>query len=488
MKNTFKLLFIFMGGLTAIIIITIAGFILIEQNKTFYIYDVRFVVPVEDEEGYIYTYVPVDDDDIPTLQYESIKNTTVYMYSESENLFPIAVYASTSNESRDIKITSSDNSVAKIVLIDGLCYVKYLKEGVVTITCEVGGVTDSFILKILDMVPSNFQVFDLAYYGEDYVNLFPNSIVGYADGLEYRYSYKLSDITGSDDISKIDGDLIRIDEENLDTNIFSNVVIDSANHELVVTCKVPESAQTENINTSIVLQSFTYGKDGEKIVQDNYIVNVYVVLEIPEFLQIEVSKSPDFEESYVYTNTEKDENFSYTDEEILANPSLLEDYLSAEKAEKYLAEREEKSTYDVYFTSKVSKLYIRFRMVYTNGKVEYLVNGDNATFKFNGLDSDAYCTLAPMDNYYILKLSTDDYYVKNVDEYNQYGVTVSLNDFIFDSFTFNFEYVEQSAENVEKLYKYDEETKTYTYKYWDERARFTNEICDEQGNIIGFGA
>lgn len=495
MKNTFKLLFIFMGGLTAIIIITIAGFILIEQNKTFYIYDIRFVVPVEEESGYIYTYVPTGEEKgvTPANDYERIRNTTVYMYSESENLFPIAVYASTSNDTKDIKITSSDTSVAKIVFIDGLCYVKYMKEGIATITSEVGGVTDSFILKVLDMVPSNFQVFDLAYYGEEYVDLFPNSIVGYADGMEYRYSYKLSDITGSDDISKIDGDLIRIDETNLDTNVFSNVVIDSANHELVVTCKVPESAQTENINTSIVLQSFTYGKDGEKIVQDNYIVSVYVVLEIPEFLQIEVSKSPDFEEGYVFTNTQKDENFSYTNEEILANPSLLEDYLSAEKAEKYLAEREEKATYNVYFTEKVNKLYIRFRMVYTNGKVEYLTNGDNATFKFNGLDSDKYCTLAPMDNYYILRLSTDgyyDYYVEDLGEYNDYGVTVKLNNFIFDQFTFNFEYIEESTdeETIEKLYKKDETTGIYTYKYWDERARFTNEVCDKDGNIIGFGA
>ena len=125
MKNTFKLLFIFMGGLMAIIVITIAGFILIEKNKTFYIYDVRFVMPVEDEEGYVYTYVPTSDEDIPVIQYESIKNSTVYMYSDSENLFPIAVYASTSNETTDVKITSSDTSVARIVLINGLCYVKY---------------------------------------------------------------------------------------------------------------------------------------------------------------------------------------------------------------------------------------------------------------------------------------------------------------------------------------------------------------------------
>ena len=478
MKKTLKLVLLFASGLTAIITIAIVGYFIISNNKTYYIYDVRFVHPVEQMAGYIYTTESENEEE----KFVNIKNQTVYMYSKADNVLPIAVYASTSTKTKDVKITSSDPSIAKIVATENKCYVQYLKEGVVTITSEVGGVTDSFILKILDQVPSDFQVFDKVYYGEEYVGLFPNSLVSYADGTEYRYSYTLSDVTGSDDLSMIDGDLIRIDRANLDTNIFEDVLIDSFTHELVIKCKIPEETQTDNINTTIVLQSFTKAKDGKEVVQDNYLVNVYVVLEIPEFLQIEVSESPDFDEGAVFTNTQKINISSFTEEQILANPSLLEGYLSAEKAERYLLEREEFATYNVYFTEKVNKIYIRFRMVYTNGKIEYLVDEDNAELV---MSDESYARLAPMDDYYILTLSTD-YYVETAGEYNDYEINVILTDYVFN-FNFKFEYLELNSENVEKLYDYDEETGIYTYTYWDDRTHYTNEIYDEFGNVVAFG-
>jgi len=58
MKNTFKLLAIFMGSLTIIIVGALTGYFLISKNKTFYIYDVRFVEPVSSMEGFIYTEIP----------------------------------------------------------------------------------------------------------------------------------------------------------------------------------------------------------------------------------------------------------------------------------------------------------------------------------------------------------------------------------------------------------------------------------------------
>ena len=484
MKNTFKLLLLFMGGLTALIVIAMSGFIIINKNKTYYIYDVRFVQPVEDLKGYVYTEPDIKGESMEVDDLVTIKSTTVYMNSEANNLFPIAVYAATSTNTTDVSIKSSDPTVAKVVLLDGKCYVKYLKEGLVTITTGVGGVEDSFVLKIIDSVPSEFQVFDNAYYGEEYVNLFPNSIVGYADGLDYRYSYTLQDAAGSDDIEKIDGDLIRIDESNLDTDVFSSVKIDSLNRELIVNCKVPEDALTENINSTIVLQSFVYGKDGKIIIQDSYIVSVFVFLEIPEFLQVEVSGSPDFDEGYVFTSSSKIDISSYTNEQILANPSLLDEYLSAEKAENYLAARGEQATYNVNFTNKVSKLYVRFRTVYTNGKVEYLVNGENADFV---MSDESFCSLAPMDNYYIMNLSTSNYFVDSGSGYNDYVVKVSLKNYSFE-FDFAFKYFELNDANIEQFYNYDTESKIYTYKYWDLRTKYANEVCDTDGNVVGFGA
>lgn len=481
MKNTFKLLMLFMGGLTALIVITLSGFLIIENNKTYYIYDVRIVQPISDLSGFIYLKGDFDEEKNETSKLVSIKNKTVYMKSEADNKFPIAIYASTSNNTKEIKVRSTDTSVAKIVVENNMCYVRYLKEGETTIYTEVGGVKDSFILKVLDRVPSEFEVYDNAYYGSDYVDLFPNSIVGYADNKEYRYNYTLGDITGSTDISKIDGDLLRVDESNLDDEIFSSVKIDSSRHQLVVKCKVPEGNRVENINTSIVLQSYTYDKNGNEIIHGNYIVSVYVILRIPEFMQLEVSSNPDFTEKVVYTSSLIDE---HSREEILENPLLLDEYLSAQKDVKYLTERGEKATYDVFFTKKVTKLYLRFRFVYTNGDVEYINDGQNGDIVF---DDENRRVISPMDNYYILNLTTDNYFVKSGNVYNDYSINVSLKNFTFN-FDFEFNYLEQTEENARNyLYSYDEETKIYTFNYWDSRAKFTNEICDASGNVVGFG-
>ena len=54
MKKTIKLLIIFIGGLTVIIVGALTGYFLISKNKTFYIYDVRFVEPIEGIKGYVY--------------------------------------------------------------------------------------------------------------------------------------------------------------------------------------------------------------------------------------------------------------------------------------------------------------------------------------------------------------------------------------------------------------------------------------------------
>lgn len=481
MKNTFKLLFIFMGGLTALIVIALSGFLIIEKNKTYYIYDVRIVQPISSLDGYVYFKDDFDEEKNETSKLVSIKNKTVYMKSVADNKFPIAIYASTSNNTREIKVVSTDTSVAKIVVENEKLYVKYLKEGETTIYTEVGGVKDSFILKVLDRVPSEFEVYDNAYYGANYVDLFPNSIVGYADNKEYRYGYKLGDITGSEDISKIDGDLLRVDESNLDTDIFSSVKVDSSKHQLVVKCKTPTGNRLENINTSVILQSYTYDKNGNEIIHGNYIVSVYVILRIPEYMQLEVSSNPDFSEKVVYTSSLTTE---HSREEILANPLLLDEFLSAQKDVKYLSARGEKAAYEVFFTKKVTKLYLRFRFVYTNGDVEYITNGENGDIVF---DDDARRVISPMDNYYILNLTTDNYFVKSGNTYNDYNISVSLENYTF-SFDFVFKYLEQTEDNArDYLYSYDADTGIYTYKYWDNRAKFTNEICDANGNVIGFG-
>ena len=181
MKKTFKLLALFMGSLTVIIIGALTGYLLISKNKTFYIYDVRLVEPVKSMEGFVYTEIPdslkddeekeagnVADNDLAEegeedeeefSEYKSIKNQTIYMKSKSTNLMPIAVYVNASSSVNSIKITSSDTSIAKIIYKDKGCFVEFLREGLATITAEYYGVSDSFTVQIYDQLPSNFNVY-----------------------------------------------------------------------------------------------------------------------------------------------------------------------------------------------------------------------------------------------------------------------------------------------------------------------------------------
>ena len=498
MKKTLKLVLIFIGGLTALVVGALTGYLLIIKNKTFYIYDVRLVEPIEGRAGYIYyekgkkiekadeedeesSKVEIPTDDEETVVYTPIKNQIVYMKSQATNVYPIAVYVSSSSSVDEISITSSDTSIAKIVYKGGGCFVEFLREGFVTITSEFHGVKDSFSIQIYDQLPSQFNVYDYDYYG-DYAELFPNTLVSYADNEEYRYDYILNNVSNTGTNANINGDLIRIDQENLQTDVFENVYIDSVTNELVVKCKKPETVQKDNIDSTIILQSFYYADDGKIVIENNYEVKVHIVRYIPEFLQLEISSSPDFEENVVFTDTERKNISSLTSEEILADPSILDAYLNAEKAENYLSANGERSTYKAFFTQNIERLYIRVRMVYTNGDIVYLHNGENATITFNGLPNSDYCVKDPTDDYYIMTLNTD-YFTSDAITFD---IDVSLNDFIFEH-CFKFEYKERTNANLSLFYAYDTETGIYTYKYWDDRAKFDNEIYDKEGNVIAFG-
>lgn len=459
MKNTIKLLMIFIGGLTAIIVGAIGGYFIIAQNKTFYIYDVRLVEPVEGKVGYIYT-------DSET-EYTSLKNMSIHKNGENDDMIQIAVLATSSTNSKEVSISSSDTSIAKIVYKYNKCYVQLLKEGVVTITSEMYGVSDSIDIEIYDQLPSDFTVFDYEYYGDYYAEKYPNRIISYADGKEYRYKYNLNNVSGTGNNSNVDGKLLRVD--SISSDVFERVAVDADTNELIVVCKEQDETQKENIYTTIVLQSFYYTEDGSIVKEKTYPVNVRVVLDIPEFLQIEISSTQDFAERTVFTNTKRR---SLSESEIDNDEDLLDKYLAAEKAENYLLKNSENATYNVYLTNQAKRIfYIRFRMVYTNGDIEYLVDSENATLVF---PEDGCCKIGPTGDYY--SLETD----------KSCEITVSVKDYDLE-YTFQFELKNSVKENRELFYDYNKETKIYTFKYWDVRARFTNEIFDKFGNVIGFG-
>lgn len=473
MKKTLKLVAIFAIILVVGVVGALGGYLLISKNKTFYIYDVRLVHPVEDATSYIYT---ADD-----REFVSIKNVTPYMRSEAQNQMEIAVYASTSNKSKNVEIVSSNPSVAKIVYQNNRCYVKYLKAGEAVITASLGGVEDSFTIKVYDQVAEYFNVYDYKYYG-DYAEFLPNDIIGYSDGIEYAYDYVGHSAAGSEATDELNDELLRIDTESLEKNVFAEGYprIDSVNQKLVVKCK--ENLK-ENKIIPIPVQSYIYDDDGNVVPHGApHIVNIEIITYVPEFLQVVLATTPDFEDAAVFMNTEIIPSSGLTEESIHEDKTILNEYLSYKKAENNLIPHGETAVYKTLFTEKVSKIYVKFRKVYTNGDIVYL-NGLETKDAFT-LEADMdYLKMEPTKDFYRLDFAGTNYFDE---EGKTFDIKISLKDYDLEH-TFKFEFADLTSANLDLFYDYDETLMIYTYKYWDARTRYNDEIYNEEGKIIGFG-
>ena len=475
MKKTLKLVGIFAGILLIAVVGGLSGYFVIARNRTFYIYDVRLVTPVEGANTYIYTNTE--------NAYTSIKNQKVYMTSEEENFIPVAAFVSSSDNVKNIQVVSSDPSVAKVVYQSGRCYVNYLKAGTAIISTSYGGVSDSFVVEVYDQVAEDFSVYDYEYYG-DYASYFPNKIVGYSDSISYAYDYKAFSAAGDEASSEtLNNDLLRIDTSRLNKDVFEDVHIDGKNKKLVVTCK---SNIASNVDEQIVIQSFTYSDDGEVKIENNYVVNVHIVTYTPEFLQIVMARTPDFEDGYVFMNTDVISVSDLTEENILNNPDILDEYLSYKKAENNLVEHDEHEVYQTLFSEKVSKIYLKFRKVYTNGDMVYLNPLETSDMYQITCSDESKLKIAPTKDFYVLTI--DETYFETNSSFNiNLTLNVASQKHTFDlSHEFKFEFAELSKDNVELFYDFDETTGVYTYSYWDVRTRFDNEVYDTNGNVIGF--
>ena len=220
-------------------------------------------------------------------------------------------------------------------------------------------------------------------------------------------------------------------------------------------------------------------------------MEVRIVRYIPEFIQLEISSTADFEEGYVFTDTRKENIGDVITPQMIADPSLITDEvearldqcLQAEKAENYLTENGEKATYRAYFNENVKELKIRIRMVYTNGDIVYLKQGVNAVISFNGLAESDHCVLDPTNDFYIMKLDKTNIFA---DESSKFTIeiketVIGMNHLVR---SFDFEFKTQT----DWTNYYTQDGKIYKFNYWDKRAKFLNEIYDKNGNVIAFGA
>lgn len=479
MKKTLKLVGIFMAILTVGFAGGISVYTLFQKNKTYHIYDLRIVEPVEGASSYIY----LD----PDYDYTAIKNTEVYMNSEKEDMLGIAVYSNTSDNRKDVKIKSSDTSVAEIVYKEGKCFVKYKKAGVATITASIDKVEDTFDLYVYNKSADVFEVYDDYYYGK-YASINSNKIVAYADDITYKYNFVVNSSFSENDDDEVNCQMLRVDQSSVNSEVFEKVQIDPASQKLIVQCKSSFSdtliAQQKHFEDELIaIQSFYYSSEGDlKPNNKPYYVNVHIIADTPEFLQIEMSATPDFEDSFIFMDTKDFSDAS--EDDILAD---IDEFLLYQKAEQYLSENGENSTYNMFLTDKVSEVYMKFRKVYTNGDIVYL--NPLTEIEDNPFDidcDDGYLTVSQNSEYYTLKINRD-YFESGEIIARSFNIKLTLNDFVNFYSNFKIEFKEFNANNLALFYDYDKDTGVFTYKYWDTRTSYNNEICNTSGQIVGFG-
>ena len=409
----------------------------------------------------------------------------------------------TSNGNTNIDIKSSNEEVAKIEYRYNKCYVKYLKAGTATITTTMGSVFDSFNVEVFEKIPSGFRVYDFAYYGENYATRpsYINNIVCYSDdreALSYEYGYELFDEAGNIDNDYFNNGLLEIDESSFNGDYFDDIYLDTANKKLKINCK--QQLLSQSVHTSIAIKSYLM-VDGEKCLDDIFTIDVYIIANEIEFIQIELSTNPDFTNKSIYLNIK---NVKYTND--LTNEDLIS-YLTCHRVEEKLGLAGENAVYELFITNKTPEIYMKFRLVYTNGTL-YDLNMSNLgeVYKFSvdgkemnsnsskltlSLDNENYLEADPLGEYFVLKVNSN-YMTELANDTLNINFSL-LGDFIDLNLnadaslkSFKFVYLDMNnVDDVKKLY-IENEDGSYSYSYWDKRTESDDVVYDENGNVTEF--
>ena len=238
MKKTFKLVAIFMVATIAIFAGVIGVYFLIENNRTYYIYDLKIVEPNRDFSYYVYT-------DNTNENYVKMNNKNVYMTSPSDRL-EFGVYAYTSTGTTKVDISLSDYNIAGFDYSYGRAFIYYKRAGKVDLIAKLGGVEDRVTINIYDNSAESFAVYDEAYYGKEYSRSFPNKLVAYADDNAYNYIYEVSDLLSGKQTDTIDNNLLQVDQSSVDKTIFSVAQISPNSRKLTLKARAYMTDQDGN--------------------------------------------------------------------------------------------------------------------------------------------------------------------------------------------------------------------------------------------------
>ena len=373
----------------------------------------------------------------------------VYLSSEDENKFEVVLDYGVSSGIR-WTVNSSDTSVAKAVSVKGRTFIiEYYKAGKTTITAhpvDSYAIKDSFVLTVKENYPTNFVFDDLISDSEE---KYPNSgytkadeeneISIYADTKEYTFHFKAEALNEQ---SIVNNGLLVVDD--YDKNIFDNVEIDPVNSTLTIKTKSEVPANTQ----VLTIQCKKTEENKEEII-DNFQIFVNVKGYYIEYLQAQISETPNFEDGIVYIIGEG----PLQDGEVRIDNSL---YLMKDVAD---------------------MVYMKVRGVYTNGDYLDLTTNQALGKNFGLLSSEN------IGGYIIAYVvTTSGSLTTNISM--EYGVSNPT------SLQFSVSYSESILKELKSnLYKKVEDASGnvlyYEYNYWDMRFKRNDEITVD-GKIVEF--
>ena len=391
-----------------------------------------------------------------------MKDKNVYINETSTNKFKLGVVITADGQNGGYRLYSTNPYVADVVWYDDGYYVEYYNSGKAQIIAQsrvVENLRDSFTVNVYENYFIDFEFDDSTVEDKKTIDV-------YADGLEYSYKFNLKDVVDEEDEDelKLNSRLFSVVETS-NPDLFNKVAVNSENNTLELSVKSRLNGNVvESSNEYIVLQSYIKDADGNKIVQDNYIVKVNVICNSVEDVQLEFCDEFDF-------NTEKTYIFSMLADEDYAN-SLInpEDEVLIRK---------------VYCGQDLPYLYFKVRLVYANKSVSYITNN---------------CVFGSLSNAGVEKQDPDDSMIASdyVNIFNLYSNDnndiISFNFILNPSDLTNFERIDRTFMfiilkgnlDISELYKFDSENKTYTFSYFDNRLKRFDTITDKNGNIIRF--
>lgn len=312
MNKRLKVVLFVLLGIASFVGLVIGGYFLLNSAYSATIYNVQIV----DENG------------------SPMNNITRNLVSSDTNFVKLDVNIQSSDSQQVALFSSSNPDVAKVIRQDDGYILKYYTAGSATITAYsqlMPEVRDSFVITVNQNFIDNIVI-------ADYID---NRFSVFADGVTHPYPYCAVGTDGekeSTDNAIFDSMLLRV-VDNYDKSVFESIKINQINKtvEIKTNIVVADSTQVfylqayyiDDQQNEHVIKNFAYYVDvvGKKIVD--------IQLLISEDYRFDSSKS-----GYIYLSTD-DDHFDYKK----TNEIIMK---------------------DVVFSSGVSNLYFKIRLIYSN--------------------------------------------------------------------------------------------------------------------------